>query len=175
MPEQPGSAAAPAPAVRKGAALPIAIAALASLAAGAGGAWFLLRPPAAPAPAGHAAAAAGEPGAAKEPALSPSASFAQRLLPLEPFVVNVNGDGYTRYLKLVLSLEASTPEVKQELAARAPQIRDAVIAVLTSKRLEDISDFEGKALLKEDLQKRVNDLLSGGAVQSVLFTEFVVQ
>jgi flagellar basal body-associated protein FliL len=47
--------------------------------------------------------------------------------------------------------------------------------LLSSKQLSDITDFEGKALLKEDILERVNDLLETGDVKSVLFTEFVVQ
>ena len=34
---------------------------------------------------------------------------------------------------------------------------------------------EGKALLKDDLRERLNALLDKGEVQSVMFTEFVVQ
>jgi len=34
---------------------------------------------------------------------------------------------------------------------------------------------KGKALLKEDILERVNDVLDTGSVRSVLFTEFVVQ
>jgi flagellar FliL protein len=187
MPEQPkpGDPAAPAP--RKSALLPVAIAVVASLGAGAGAAWFLLQPNAvtATAEAAHGAepAHSAEPahgaeaaqGAEGAPAATGSASFAQRLLPLEPFIVNVNGDGYTRYLKVAMSLEASTLRAKQELDERSPQIRDLVIAILTSKRLEEIGNFEGKALLKEDVQRRVNELLPAGEVRSVLFTEFVVQ
>jgi flagellar basal body-associated protein FliL len=54
-------------------------------------------------------------------------------------------------------------------------VRDAMIVLLSSKQLSDITDFEGKALLKEDILERLNDLLDTGSVQSVLFTEFVVQ
>ena len=46
---------------------------------------------------------------------------------------------------------------------------------MSSKRLSDLEGFEGKALLKDDLRERVNSVLPSGEVQSVLFTEFVVQ
>ena len=49
------------------------------------------------------------------------------------------------------------------------------ILLLASKRLSELSDFEGKALLKEDLRERVGGLLEFGTVDSVMFTEFVVQ
>jgi flagellar FliL protein len=56
-----------------------------------------------------------------------------------------------------------------------PQVRDALIVLLSSRQLSDVTDFEGKALLKEDMLERVNDLLATGNVRSVLFTDFVVQ
>jgi flagellar FliL protein len=65
--------------------------------------------------------------------------------------------------------------VKEELDARLPQIRDALIVLLSSKQISDITDFEGKALLKEDILVRLNDLLETGSIRSALFTEFVVQ
>ncbi|HKK50463.1 MAG TPA: flagellar basal body-associated FliL family protein, partial [Myxococcota bacterium] len=74
-----------------------------------------------------------------------------------------------------LELEAGDAELKEEIDARLPQVRDALIVLLSSKQLSDITDFEGKALLKEDIRERVNDVLETGSIRSVLFTEFVVQ
>ncbi len=143
-----------------------------SLAAGAGGAAFLLgnQPPPAPPPDLEAQAAA-----AAELREAEGEGFKERLYSLEPFVVNVTGDGYSRYLKVKVELEADSPELKTELDARLSQIRDAVIVLLSSKKLSDITDFEGKALLKQDIYERVNDILETGELNSVLFTEFVVQ
>ncbi|MDP6980468.1 MAG: flagellar basal body-associated FliL family protein [Myxococcota bacterium] len=143
-----------------------------SLAAGASGAVFFLgnKTPPAPPPDLEAQAAA-----AAELREAEGEGFKERLYSLEPFVVNVTGDGYSRYLKVKVELEADTPELKTELDARLSQVRDAVIVLLSSKKLSDITDFEGKALLKQDIYERVNDILETGELNSVLFTEFVVQ
>lgn len=174
--------------------LMIAAAAIVSLAVGAGGAFFFAghkggEPQAAAAQGeegggehgesagaaegeGHGEAGAeGEGGAAKHG----SADYKERLYALEPLVVNVTGDGYNRFLKLRVEFETGDVKLKEEIEARLPQIRDALIVLLSSKQLSDITDFEGKALLKEDILERVNDLLETGEVKSVLFTEFVVQ
>ena len=147
----------------------VAAAAIVSLLVGGGGAYFFLR--------ADAQAAANTGAAAAEPVKKQNsgASFAERLYSLKPFVVNVTGDGYSRYLKIKLDFEMNDAAVKEELEARLPQIRDAVIVLLSSKRLSDITGFEGKALLKDDIRMRVNDLVESGNVESVLFTEFVVQ
>ncbi len=143
-----------------------------SLAAGAGGAAFLLGNKAPPAPPPDIEAQAA---AAAELREAEGEGFKERLYSLEPFVVNVTGDGYSRYLKVKVELEADTPDLKTELDARLSQVRDAVIVLLSSKKLSDITDFEGKALLKQDIYERVNDILETGELNSVLFTEFVVQ
>jgi len=160
----------------KGGIAMIAAAALVSLGLGAGGAFFFAgshaaAPPAAPVVSEAEAMAAAEAATQKQA----SDSYKERLYALEPLVVNVTGDGYNRFLKLRVELEAGDVELKTEIEARLPQVRDALIVLLSSKQLSDITDFEGKALLKEDILERVNDLLETGDVKSVLFTEFVVQ
>ncbi len=144
----------------------IAIVALVSLAIGGGGAYFLF---------GGKQAPAGAEAAEEEVVEETEAEFGERVFALEPFVVNVSGESYPRYLKLTVAFEMSSPEAKVEIEQRVTQVRDSAILLLSSKRLSDVSDFEGKALLKDDIQDRVNSFLDVGRVESVLFTDFVIQ
>ncbi|MND04882.1 flagellar basal body-associated protein FliL [compost metagenome] len=50
-----------------------------------------------------------------------------------------------------------------------------MIGLLTSRSFDDVTGFEGKALLKQDISERISALLTKGKVKAVLFTEFVVQ
>lgn len=104
-----------------------------------------------------------------------AAGYMERLLQIEPIVANIEGDGYTRLLKVKVAFECDSPTTRDEAEQRLPQIQDAVLTLVSSKRLADVVDFEGKALLKDDLRDRVNHFLTGGQVLSVLITEFVVQ
>ena len=108
-------------------------------------------------------------------AVERDAAFTDRIVQFEPFVVNVSGESYPRYLKLQVVFEMSSVEAKAKLEERMAQVRDLTISLLSSKRLADITDFEGKALLKDDLRTQVDELLGRDSVESVLFTEFVVQ
>ncbi len=148
----------------------IIVSAVIALAIGAGGAFFVVASKRGP--EGPSAAQVAEMEAQRE---AGGERFKERLYSLEPFVVNVTGDGYNRFLKVKIEIEADSPELKHELDARLSQVRDALIVLLSSKRLTDITDFEGKALLKEDILHRINDVLETGDAESVLFTEFVVQ
>ena len=103
------------------------------------------------------------------------AALPERMLALDPFIVNLVGEDATRYLKVKIELETESPALRSELEARLPQVRDGVISVLSARDVVDVTSFEGKALLKQDLQERLNGLLRRGRIESVLFTEFVVQ
>lgn len=64
-----------------------------------------------------------------------------------------------------------------ELKAKEPQIRDAVIRVLSSKKAEDVLTPEGKESLKEELVEALNEAVAFDEppVTNVYFTEFIVQ
>jgi len=139
---------------------------LLGVAVGGGGAYFALSKGAGDAATGGDAAAAES---------AELIGFDERVHSLDPFVVNVSGEGYPRYVKLQLAFELDSPAARAELEERIAQVRDLTILLLSSKRLSDIDGFEGKALLKDDLRDRVNAVLTRGKVESVLFMEFVIQ
>lgn len=191
MSSAPEKKEAAAPAEASASKKPLLVVGLAALLAGAGIGMFVLPgllPGGAAAPAGeHAADTAGEKHAAGaeaaaggaehagEDGKAPEGAFADRIVQFEPFVVNVSGESYPRYLKLQVVFEMSDAAAKAKLEERVAQVRDLTISMLSSKRLADITDFEGKALLKDDLRTQVEELLGRDTVVSVMFTEFVVQ
>lgn len=153
--------------------LPLVIAVVVALAAGAGGGMFFASKRAQPAaeaaahePAAEPAAAEGEHGAT---------AAAGQIVPLEPFLVNLVTDESPRYLKVKVELELDSAGTKARLDESLPKVRDAVIALLSSRRVEDVAGFEGKALLKQEIAERINGVLAKGRVTMVMFTDFVVQ
>jgi flagellar basal body-associated protein FliL len=172
--------------------LPLIIVGVLALAAGAAVGMFVLpgllggphgseaEASAEPAEDGDAASESGEKEAGRDETAEraeggPAGAFSDRIVQFEPFVVNVSGENYPRYLKLQVVFEMRSAESKAKLEERIAQVRDLTISLLSSKRLADITDFEGKALLKDDLRSQVDELLGSDSVESVMFTEFVVQ
>lgn len=94
---------------------------------------------------------------------------------LKPFIVNLADPGGKRYLKLTLSLEVDNTEVQNEVASRLPQIRDAILLLLSGLTFDDISTRAGKMRLRNQIISICNDLLASGQVKGVYFSEFVVQ
>lgn len=94
---------------------------------------------------------------------------------METFLVNLNEPQGKRYLKAKVTLELDTVKVQLELEKRLPQIRDAVLAMLSSKSYTDISDLTGKYQLRAEIISMINSYLKTGKIANVYFTDFIVQ
>ncbi len=94
---------------------------------------------------------------------------------LDPFVVNLADAADVHYLKVTVKLELDHPATAELLNQRVPQIRDAVLILLSSKESEAVRTAQGKLQLREDLLLKVNSLLPKGGVRGAYFTEFIVQ
>jgi flagellar FliL protein len=97
--------------------------------------------------------------------------------PLETFIVNLmdkSGLG-KRYLKVDIMLEVGSEEAKSMVGSFKPQLRDAILLLLSSQSFNEINTIDGKLGLKQELLMRVNQVFGKSIVQRIYFTEFVVQ
>jgi len=97
------------------------------------------------------------------------------LVTLPTFVVNLADPLGRRYLKLTLDVELRDQEAADKLSKNEPKVRDAVILLLSSKTFADLSSIENKLGLKDEIVKRLNQIVGGSNVLRVYFTELVVQ
>jgi flagellar FliL protein len=116
-----------------------------------------------------------EPPAGKEAHAGQSAAKHRVNMPLDPFLVNLADRESRRYLKLKVELEVDDEATAKDLEKSLPRIRDTLILLLSSKTYLDLSSFEGKQQLKDEIKKRVTALPGGKKVSDVFFTEFVAQ
>ena len=102
---------------------------------------------------------------------------------MDTFIVNLADPGGNRYLRVTMDLElVGKPADKSahktagdELAKRMPQIRDAILMILSTKRHADISTTEGKTALREEILSAANGLLASSQISRIYFKEFVIQ
>jgi flagellar FliL protein len=94
---------------------------------------------------------------------------------LDVFVVNLVGDGPSRYLRTTLSLGVASEEEKEEVTKGSAPIRHAVIMYLTERKVEELLSPEGKDRVRTELQKAINAALGRKLVHSVYFKEFLIQ
>jgi len=97
------------------------------------------------------------------------------IYPLDQFIVNLVSNNSSRYLKCKIDLELDSPELQQEVDKKLPAIRDLIIRILSSKTVEEIQTAKGKEKLKEEIKRKINEILTTGEIRHVYLTEFVIQ
>lgn len=97
------------------------------------------------------------------------------IYPLEPFIVNIHDGPNLRYLKIKLEFEIASPGAKEEIDPFQAPLRDAILVLLSSKNLEEISVTDGKNKLRDEVMATVAKIVPPGKIMRVYFTDFVVQ
>ncbi len=96
---------------------------------------------------------------------------------LETFTVNLSDK--QSYLQVELALKLSDPEVQAKVKTYMPEVRDALLRLLSSKSAEELTTQEGKDKLASEIQMQVNEILHikgpGKGVKGVLFNSFIIQ
>lgn len=186
------SAAAAAPEAtssKKKLLIPIIGAALVS-AAIAGGAVFFLMPKEKPArhavAEGDEAAAEGEEAAAEgeheggEEEGGDGKKVPGIYVPMTPaFVVNIGNSDASNFLQIEMQVRAKNATAVDALKLHDPQIRNALLMLLGSQQLADISTREGKEGLQKKVLEEIQRILKAetgkAGVDAVYFTSFVMQ
>lgn len=99
-----------------------------------------------------------------------------KVVPLDQFTVNLSTPGSVnpRFFRANISLQVPNDDTENEVNAKMPQIRNAIIDLINSKRPTDLSTAEGRDYLKEEIKNALNGVLVNGKVTGVYFTSFVV-
>ncbi len=116
------------------------------------------------------------PAAAAAPAKAEDeAPVALPSVPLDPFVINLNEPGASRYLKASFEMELTSEKYVAQVTANKRVIRDELLRYLSSLTIADTLGEKGKNKIQEEVIARANKALGGDRVKHVYFTEFVVQ
>jgi len=105
--------------------------------------------------------------------LSDAGGQQKGILHLETFVLNLADPGQRSYLRLGIDL-GLTHELAKE-GVPVGQVRDAVLGVLGEAKVDELVTARGKARLKEELLRALQQRVPGLGVEEVYFTEFLIQ
>ncbi len=97
------------------------------------------------------------------------------MVEIKEFVVNIIGQDAAHYVKASLSLELDKETTLDEVNKRMPQIRDAILLLISNKTFEELQDIQGKNQVKAELKSKINAFLKSGQISNVYLTDFVVQ
>ena len=182
-PDAAAAAAPPAAGKKKSLLLIIVIVVVVLVAGGGAAAWFLLGHQK-PAASAHDKEDKGDEHAEEEDEKSKKPPV---FVTLEPFTVNLVSEGSDRYLQVGIDVKVSNAAVGDKIKVYLPDIRNGVLLLLTSKKVEEISTIEGKNRLREEIRDLMNKSMGyarGGddrpappknGVLDVLLTAFVIQ
>lgn len=162
----PAEAPEEAPKPKKKGKLLVIILALALLGGGGGAAWWFL---------------VGSKSATGQSHKKEEAEKPPVFTRLDQFTVNLQRgpDGEDHYLQVDVDLQVADDKVIEQIKLRMPQIRNALLLLLSSRTADDLAPVEGKQKLAADIVAQVNKILgakdSKQGVLGVYFSAFVIQ
>lgn len=98
-----------------------------------------------------------------------------QLVPLPMFLVNLADPLGRRYLKLGLEVEVRDEKVQADLTKNEAKIKDTMLLLLSSKTFDQLSTLQAKVELKQEIVRRLNQILGNGSILRVYITEMVIQ
>ncbi|WP_373049428.1 flagellar basal body-associated protein FliL [Vulgatibacter sp.] len=102
------------------------------------------------------------------PALGP-------IVRLPDFVVHLRNPEVDRYARLTLELELAGEKERETVTTYMPKLRDALLAWLADRTLEEMRGSEGMERMKEAMLRELETVLPGRPVRAVYIADFVVQ
>jgi len=94
---------------------------------------------------------------------------------MQDIIVNPSGTSGTRFLSVSIGFEVGSQETFKLFEERQPLIKDALITILGSKSMEQLSDPKQKEITRFQIKKRVEQLLNIDDLAAVYFTDFILQ
>ena len=94
---------------------------------------------------------------------------------VENLLVNPTGTNGTRFLSATLGLEVAKPETAKTLEDKKIQVRDLLIAILSARTVEQLTDTAERDNMRGEIKERLNELIGGEELAAVYFVDYVLQ
>jgi flagellar FliL protein len=97
------------------------------------------------------------------------------LIQMDNFVVNIQSDEGSKYLKAAIVVELAGPEAQDAFKPWEQLVRNEVLVFLSSLEVAETITVKQKRLVEKRLRGIINKRIGADAVAGVYFTEFVTQ
>lgn len=107
----------------------------------------------------------------------PNDEDVKAVVELPPFIVNLADTEQARYLRMTVSLGVEGGEGESEKPDQLfmTRVRNAMLAVLSEKKSEQILSVDGKTKLRRELLQAAQAASEEPHVQAIYITDFIVQ
>lgn len=100
-------------------------------------------------------------------------------VPLEPFTVNLQPGGRSRFLHVAVTLKMTDAKSQAQVAQYLPEVRSRILSTLSNREAESLTTPEGKARLSAEILSAVGQPFAPNLPQQkiagVMFTSFMLQ
>jgi flagellar basal body-associated protein FliL len=80
-----------------------------------------------------------------------------------------------RMIMMSMTLEVLNPADAAFLKANTAQMRDLIISLLASKTTSELSTFQGRELVRNELTFLINEKMENKSLNAIYFSEYVLQ
>lgn len=99
----------------------------------------------------------------------------EHIYSIDDIIVNPSGTDGKRLLLTSVGLDVSTEEQLQTLEKKEILVKDIIISVLASKRLDELKDYNNKDSLKVEISKEVRRNVKSVRINKVYFSKYIIQ
>ena len=97
------------------------------------------------------------------------------MVPIAPFVANLQDPLGKRYVKLAMQVELRDEDAVATFNAAEVKIKDMLIRLLGGKRPQDMLGQQNQLEFKQEVVNRLNQIIGPGRVLNIYFSEFILQ
>jgi flagellar FliL protein len=94
---------------------------------------------------------------------------------IQDIVVNPAGTAGSRFLSISFGFDVGSDALWADFEAREQMVRDALITILSSKTVSQLTDAKQKEIMRYQIKKRLSKLLETEELEAVYYTDFVLQ
>jgi flagellar FliL protein len=95
---------------------------------------------------------------------------------LQEIIVTLQSDGDApNYLRINVNLEVDNQKTADLVTERLPQLRDAVILALASRKAVDLITPEGNLAVRGEIMRKLAEKLPEGSLKNIYFSDLVIQ
>ena len=97
------------------------------------------------------------------------------VVPILPFIVNLDEPGPSRYIKMTLQFELINHEAEEPFKKSEQLVRDMILSHLSGLKLKDTLGTTAKDKMRSDIMKKIEGIVGPNKVRRMFFQEFMVQ
>jgi flagellar FliL protein len=97
------------------------------------------------------------------------------IINFENIIVNPSGTMGSRYLNATVGIEVGDAATRAAIEGNSPRIKDALITILSSQTIDQLSTATNREEIRKSIQARLNHMIAPNEVKAVYFLDFVLQ